>query len=163
MNITWYSSIFAIIYVNQQKWKCVSGIRPGTQGEHITGKPKGENEKRKSHSSFQTDLNTHLLCKVCKIYEPMYADEKYQAKKWKHNSDIVHGIEIPELFSLFSPSHNSKGGRRMSDQMSTRMRFKKWVHCDVPCKKEMHFLYICIFTRVHKLWFYSCVGVEKNV
>ena len=51
----------------------------------------------------------------------------------------------------------------MPDQMSTRMRFKKWVHCDVPCKKEMHFLYICIFTRVHKLWFYSCVGVEKNV
>ena len=51
----------------------------------------------------------------------------------------------------------------MPDQMSTTMRFKKWVHCDVPCKKEMHFPYICIFTRVHKLWFYSCVGVEKNL
>ena len=50
----------------------------------------------------------------------------------------------------------------MPDHMSTRMRFKKWVHCDVPCKKEMHFPYICIFTRVHKLWFYSCVGVEKK-
>ena len=73
--------IFALSYFNQQKRKYVSVIRPPTQGEHITGKPKGENEKRKSHSSFQTDLNTHLLCKVCKIYEPMYADEKYQAKK----------------------------------------------------------------------------------
>ena len=102
MNITWYSSIFAIIYVNQQKWKCVSGIRPGTQGEHITGKPKGENEKRKSHSSFQTNLNTHLLCKVCKIYEPMYADEKYQAKKWKHNSDIVRFRYRKSLRPVFS-------------------------------------------------------------
>ena len=115
-------------------------IRPATQGEHITGKPKGENEKRKSHSSFQTDLNTHLLCKVCKIYEPMYADEKYQAKKWKHNSDIVGlGIENSDLFGLFSRSHNSKGGRECLTRCQQQCALKNGFIVMCPARKKCTF------------------------